>query len=810
MKPQRILIVEDERITALDLRMTLIDLGHDAIAIASSGEEALELVAQQRPDLVLMDIHLAGNLLGTEAALLIHEQFGTPVVFLTAYTDSETMSRAIASLPYGYLVKPFERREIDAAIQVAVARYLADEEIRISAERLHLALETAHMKVWEWHPELSQALAEPEARSDKHGYRMNIEELLSVVHPDDLDNFRVQLGLKSRLSQLLRLAASVGGEYRWTRLLASVVRGPDQELFMIGILHDVHEEYLAQALLNQANVVFQSSSEGLLVTDADFNVLRMNPAFTKMTGFGDDLLGQQPGPLIYARRHHDRMPVDALPKRQDWSGEIACRRKNGDIFPAWEHISSVLDEQGQVTGYIINIADISELRRAEQGIIRMAFVDSLTGLGNRVRLERLLEQRVRERKPDERLGLLYLDLDGFKRVNDTLGHAEGDKLLQTVAQRLVGVLREEDLVARMGGDEFVIMLCGDSSQQSLQTVAGKVLSAVAEPVTLSRERVHISASAGLVLSTDSQRTAEELLRAADTAMFEAKKLGKNRYCFYDFAMDQEYRQRLKIETDLRQALQQNQFLIGYQPLLSASDGRVCGAEALLRWEHPELGLLLPDRFIPAAEQSELIIEIGIWVLEECCRTLAQWHATGLRGMRLSVNISSRQMADDQFPDIVADMLRRYQLPADQLELEMTETALQTSAPLLPQLERIRRLGVHLAIDDFGTGYSSLGRLKDLPFDRVKIDRSFVRDLPGNPNDVEICKAIMALCRVLHLDVTAEGVETLDQKEMLREMGCECLQGFLYSPALPLDEFLHWQDARQLDGREVIPMSAQGL
>ncbi|WP_221798203.1 two-component system response regulator [Oceanobacter mangrovi] len=788
-----ILIVEDEQITALDLKATLEELGHRVVASTARAEKSIELALAKRPDLVLMDIHLADDMLGTEAASVIHSQLRIPVIFLTAYTDDETMADALESFPYGYLVKPYERREIGAAIKVAMNRHDADQQLRVVTERLQMALKSAQMKLWEWHPEEDDQLAEPQPDGALQPLDTSLDDLLQQLHQDDRDALLAELASKHRVVRLLRLKND--GQFRWFRLFATVSLAANQRRQVTGLLQDVDDEQRLQSDLKQADLLFRSTAEGLVITDRDQRIKRVNPAFVQISGYSEqELLGKNPVSLLYARRSDDN-PIQMATALDSWSGEVVCRRKNGEIFPAWEHISKTRDADGSLSGYIFNLSDISRLRRAEQNLTQMAYVDPLTGLGNRLRFEKNLQQAIEEQREGESIGIAYLDLDGFKLVNDTLGHAEGDTLLKVLAQRLVAALRDEDTIARLGGDEFVVVVPRIRDADGMDVVARKILQVASESVKLSREKVQVSASIGVVISDDATRELDELLRAADTAMFEAKKQGKNRYCVYDFALDQEYRQRVRIEADLRDAIVQNEFVLGYQPLFEAGSGRLCGAEALIRWQHPDLGLLAPASFISIAEQSDAIISIGNWVLEEACRTISEWLQIGLSDVRMAVNISPRQMADDDFPDHVAELLQRYQLDADCLELELTETALQASGPLLPQLNRIRQMGVHLAIDDFGTGYSSLGRLKELPFDRVKIDRSFVRDLPDDADDIEICRAIIALCRVLDLSVTAEGVETPQQEKMLREMGCDCLQGFLYSADISSDKFTECKSRR---------------
>ncbi|MDK2777576.1 MAG: EAL domain-containing protein [Pseudomonadota bacterium] len=793
--PKRILIVEDEKITALDLKLTLEDLGYDVVASVSSGEAAVEQAEALTPDLIMMDIHLDTEMLGTEAARIIAGKYAIPIIFLSAYSDDKTLDEATASLPYGYMVKPFEKREIEAAIRMAITRHHADLEIRKSEERLRLALNAARMRIWEWEPGSSD-MPEPPALNVRAPRLIahSLDELLSRVHPDDQDKIREKIGTDSDFQQVVRYREDDDGEYRKVEIFASLFRWSDGERRVIGVVHDIHERFMEQEKLRQASAVFDATSEGILITDSERRVLSVNPAFSDITGYAaDEVMGLMPDDFLHARRYRDHFyPRLISEPDKHWSGEISCRRKNGDMFPAWEHVCSIQDDNGEITNYVITFSDISDLRRVESSLEKLAFSDSLTGVGNRVHLERVMQKTLEENSQHNRqLGILYLDLDGFKLVNDTLGHSEGDELLKVMAERFRQSVREEDTVARIGGDEFVILIPEVEQESGLEVIAEKLLDAVKKPVRLSREAVEVSASIGIVISKPSIKHYEALLKAADTALFEAKRQGKNRYCIYDFNLAMEFNERLRIERHLKQAVRENELALAYQPLVDLDTGRVIGGEALCRWYSPDLGAVPPDRFIPIAEQSDVIIEIGQWVLTESLHELQRWTEAGYPDLFVSVNVSVRQLTDSHFMDFLSSLLNGLAIDPGRLELEITETALQENEQMIRQLLDIRELGVKLAIDDFGTGYSSLSRLKELPFDRLKIDRSFIRDLPDDSSDVEICRAVMALCKVLQLDVTAEGIETPDQLALLRGLGCHCGQGYLFSRPLTSARFREW-------------------
>jgi diguanylate cyclase (GGDEF)-like protein len=451
-------------------------------------------------------------------------------------------------------------------------------------------------------------------------------------------------------------------------------------------------------------------------------------------------------------------------------------------------VSVVRDEAGEVTHYVAAFSDISAMREAEKELHRFSHHDPLTGLPNRLlfndRLDQVLERAAREK---QRCALLFLDLDGFKVINDTLGHASGDLLLQSIAVRLKGALRRSDTAARLGGDEFVVIMADIAHAEDGAPLARKLLETIAVPIEVAGEQITMSASVGLSVYPDDGADRHALLKAADTAMYNAKAQGRNRYCFYTQELAVRAAERMSIEQGLRRALEREELVLHYQPQVALTSGALTGAEALLRWQHPQQGLIAPGRFISIAEDSGIIEPLGRWVLLNACREAAGWLKAGGPLLRLSVNVSARQLTCDHFEETVREAIQETAFPAHQLEIEITESTLQVIEHSLHLLEALKALGVQIAIDDFGTGYSSLSLLKYLPIDRLKIDRSFVRDIPTDPNDVAIVEAIGALSRTLMLSITAEGVENEAQLETLRRLGCGDGQGYLFSPPLPLGE-----------------------
>jgi diguanylate cyclase (GGDEF)-like protein/PAS domain S-box-containing protein len=793
----RIMIVEDERIVALDLKQNLESCGLDVVAVASSGEQAVAEAARHHPDLILMDINLDGAMDGTAAALEIRSRLRIPVIFLTAYTEERTLQRAEASVPYGYLVKPVESRELQAALRMALARRQAETKVEQTEERLRLAVDTAGLGVWEWEDRTGQLhggghLEQILGRTPASLYDGE-QPLLDFIHPQDRPGIETALRRGDPVSTTVRINryAEGGPTERWVDLNARSVPGSQPAIKrLIGVLRDVTMVREQQDRLQQAAVVFRATAEGIAILDPERRVLSINPAFEELTGHALELIaGRDPADFLVARRHGDSI-YDELDSKEGnyWSGEIACLRRDGTVFAAWQNLCAVADDDGEVINYVMALSDITAIRRAEAELNHLAFHDPLTGLGNRNKLNSLLESELeRAQARHERVALLFLDLDGFKLINDTMGHAAGDHLLRVVADRISGLLRRSDTAIRLGGDEFVIVVPGVTRMEDCAGLAEKLLAELRTGIDLDRERVSISGSIGIATYPDNATDHHELVKAADNAMYNAKQHGRNRYAFYSETMAEHALARLQIEQGLLRAIADEQLELFYQPVVSLSDARVIGFEALIRWRHPEQGLIPPDQFIPVAEDCGLIEYIGSWVLRTACAQARAWMDAGYAPIRMAVNVSVLQLASEAFLDMLRDALAESGFPPERLELEITESSIQTIEHSRDLFGHIHALGPSISIDDFGTGFSSLSLLKYLPIDRVKIDRAFTRDLPQDQNDVAITRAIVALAKSLGLALIAEGVETAAQQEFLLALGCEEAQGYLFSKPLPVGE-----------------------
>ncbi|BCX87837.1 hypothetical protein MIN45_P0204 [Methylomarinovum tepidoasis] len=606
---------------------------------------------------------------------------------------------------------------------------------------------------------------------------------LDAVHRGEMDTAIYEKRYRHKQGHLIEV-----------RVAVAAVRHPDGSVshFVVQVV-DLSTARERENKLRLYGELFEHSNEAILITDRDNRIVAVNPAFTRITGYGaKEVLGRNPRFLSSGR--HDRAFYQqmwrALKTTGHWEGEIINRRKDGREYHEWLSISVIHDEQGQVQNFVAIFTDISSLKDAYAQVEFLAYHDPLTLLPNRVLLRDRLQQAIGEAHREGRqVALLYLDLDNFKHVNDSLGHGVGDRFLQEIARRLRNCLREDDTVSRQGGDEFAIVLPHVRRLDHIVSVIEKIQTALAEPIALQGQQVRASFSIGVALYPDDGGDIDTLVKHADVAMYHAKEAGRDTYRFFTPAMNARVRARLRLENRLRQALEQGEFELWYQPRVRLADGRICGAEALLRWRHPEDGWISPGDFIPLAEEIGLIVPIDQWVLEEVCRQNLEWQRRGLGEIPVAVNLSAMDFRRPDFRDRIVRVLADTGIDPRWLELELTESVLlQHTDEIMATLQWLRSLGVNFAIDDFGTGYSSLAYLKQLPVSMLKVDRSFVRDVPGDPNDEAIVKAVIELGQVFGLQVVAEGVETEAQLQFLCRLGCDSVQGFRFSRPQPAAEF----------------------
>lgn len=801
----RIVVADDNTDMRAYIRRLLEDAGYAVVAVANA-QAALAICTASPPDLLLSDIMMPGM---DGFALLQHirahsNTAGLPVILLSALAGEEARIEGLSSGADDYLIKPFPARElvarVEGMIRLAQARQEAQEATRKLAEEIEDLYDNAPCG---YHSLDAEGVITRMNKTELAWIGYSAVELIGVKHFADLlspvsrdifeEDFRHlkqegffhdrEYDLVRRDGSILPVLAS-----------ASAIRDADGRYVLSRItVFDYTERRRIEESLRQAAAVFSNTNEGIIVADHEQRIVNVNPAFSRITGFElDDVLGRTPH-LLQSGRHdksfYENM-TQMLASTGQWQGEIWNRRKDGEIYPAWENISVVRDEHGRINRYVSIFSNISAIKDAQARMAHLAHHDALTGLPNRLLLAANLDRAMEHAKRHgKKIGMFLLDLDRFKLINDTLGHAAGDLLLQTVAQRLQQCVRAEDTVARLGGDEFAIIVNELEEADSAAPLAGKIIQSIAEPLSLPEKEIVTSTSIGISIYPDHASTADDLLKTADAAMYQAKARGRNTYRFYTEEMTSEAASHLALETGLRHALTAGEFELHYQPQIALASGVIVGAEALLRWRHPTRGLLPPDEFIPAAEESGLIEAIGDWVLNAALSQAVNWSSQRLTPLRIAINVSGRQLLYNHMINAIGAAMQRHQPLAKgvTLELEITENMLSSFERCAEAFFHLKGNGMTIAIDDFGTGYSSLSRLKHLAVDTLKIDKAFIRDIPVAADNTSITSAIIAMAHGLGLKVIAEGVEHEEQLAFLRQHDCDEAQGYAISRAVSAQE-----------------------
>lgn len=550
--------------------------------------------------------------------------------------------------------------------------------------------------------------------------------------------------------------------------------------------------------LRLAAAVFESALEGIMVTDGQGRVISANRAFVEMSGYStDDLCGRLPD-FLQVQEHEMQADLMLLIRAtEQWRGEIHLRRRSGEVFPTWLNLS-VVKQHDHVVYHVAAFTELTALKLSQERLRYLAYHDVLTGLPNRALfMDRLTQVVAQADRNGWQVAVMFIDMDRFKIINDSLGHGFGDMLLAAVAERLGGCIRGSDTAARLGGDEFAIILSNIHHIDDAERVAGKIIEALTTPFYIEGQEMFVTVSIGIAFYSPDDREAGKLVEKADLAMYRAKELGRNNYQFYSAEMDVAASQRFCLEKLLRRAIANNEFLLYYQPQIDARTGRVAGVEALLRWRHPDKGVVTPNEFIDVLEETGLIVQVGEWVLREACCQAMAWRAEGLPSLRMAVNLSVRQLKCQDLTETVARVLGESGFDAAMLDLEITETAvIENLEEAMTALTALKALGVGLAIDDFGSGSSSLRYLKRFPIDSLKICHAFVLDVTQNRNGAAIVSSLISLAATMQLNSIAEGVETEEQLAFLRSRACDQMQGFLFSRPLPVEEMASFLRQRQ--------------
>ncbi|MYN43918.1 EAL domain-containing protein [Pseudoduganella sp. FT93W] len=678
--------------------------------------------------------------------------------------------------------------------------------LREQQQRLSRVIEGSDQGYWDWNMQTQQF--EVSARWEEMlGYRagemdISVGNWHNLVHPDDLPatmaSIQRHLSGASASHEAEFRARTRDGGWRWILTRGRIVQhsADGRPLIMSGTHTDITDRKQFELAQREASTVFESSYEGIMVVSADLLITKINPAFTRITGYtADEVIGRSPSILSSGQQDpaYYRAMWESVLQKTFWSGEIWNRRKSGELYAELLSISTVRNSTGEVEHYVGVFSDISQLKAHEAELDRIAHYDPLTGTPNRRLLTDRMELAIaRATRSGRALAVCFIDLDGFKQVNDRLGHAAGDTLLVGVAHHLQHMLRSEDTLARLGGDEFVVLLSDIASPEECMLILDRVLQAITRPVRVEQEAISVTASIGVSLYPTDNSDADALLRHADQAMYLAKEAGKNRYHLFDPEADRQVQEHRRFLDAIQHALHNNELVLYYQPKVHLRTGQLVGVEALLRWQHPEQGLLSPAHFLPAIDGSPLEQPVGEWVLRTALKQGACWAREG-RAVSISVNISADHLLHGSFVSHLQTMLAEHtDMPPARLELEVLETAaLADMEQAIAILLRCRELGVQFALDDFGTGYSSLTYLRQLPVDLLKIDQSFIRDILSDPDDRGIVEGIIRLAGACHRSVIGEGVETLEHGAALLQLGCELAQGYGIARPMPAEQLFDW-------------------
>jgi diguanylate cyclase (GGDEF)-like protein/PAS domain S-box-containing protein len=820
MQKATILIVEDESLVALDIKEGLERRGYTVPAIVAYGEQVLKRALEVRPDLILMDIKLKGAVDGIEAARHVRDNMDVPIIFLTAFAEEETLMDAKVAEPFGYILKPFEERELVANVEMAISKHRMDKTLR-ERERYYRALIESASDIICITNGFGNILYVNSSIEKVLGYLPEEQigkSMLEFIHPDDVLRAasNVQLARAQRIDFATDRYRVRHKDGSW-RVIDVVVRNLLDDPVIGGFVvnsRDVTEMVSIQDALKESQERYMLAVEGANDGIWDWQIaedrLYTSVRWAAMLGYREDEFGHSVQDWWNCVHPEDlerlRAELEAHLSGATSQLRIEHRmvQKDGTVIWVLTRGVAIRGREGSALRIAGSMTDITSQKQTEARLVYNAFHDALTGLPNRAlfvdRLEHALERY--RRHPEHLFAVLYMDLDRFKVVNDSLGHNAGDQLLVDFAGKLDEHVRAVDTVARLGGDEFVILLEDIEGVMDAQRIAERILEELQQPFLVEGQTIFTTASIGIVLGSSDYSQAEEVLRDADIAMYSAKALGKGRFDLFNADLRARASERLGIENDLRHALDRNELFLEYQPILSLDTGQLVGFEALLRWQHPQRGLIHPLEFIPVAEEISQIILIGQWVLEQACRQAKAWQDQFCTDppLYISVNMSGKQFSHHDLYNQIKNVLSATGLDPTCLHLEVTENIfLSDSETIQTTFERLHRLGVKLEIDDFGTGYASFGYLQRIPISRIKIDRSFISRLDAATGNNDLISSILRLTQDLGVSAVAEGIETVVQKDKLRALGCAYGQGYYFSRPMGYKEAEAWLESGSVQG-----------
>lgn len=806
-----ILVVEDESIVAMDLSQQLQQMGYQVCAIADNGEDAIARANQHKPDLVLMDIVIKGPMDGVDTAKHISHRFNIPVIFLTAYTDGKTIERAARAAPYGYISKPYHPRDLRAAIEVALYKAKIENNLRESEHWFSTTLRCVGDAVIATDIEGKVKFMNPAAET---ALGLTMEEALGQDANEVmvLEDGRTGMAVECPAQRALRDNKTVGIEFG-TLLIrkngtkipiddsAAPIRADDGHVLgAVVAFRNVTDRLEAEESLRQSEERFRKAFSfapvGMALVGMDGRFLQVNNAVCSLLGRNEtDLLQIYQSDITDPDDiANERAQLNQIITGQCTTVEFEKRYQSRTHESIWVLISiSLLTQNEQPFCYLYQIHDLTQRKETEIRLAQLAHFDSLTGLANRAKLWEEVEKQINvSKRREERFAVIFIDLDHFKQVNDSMGHEAGDNLLQIVATSLQSSVRETDCVARLGGDEFVLLLPNLHSIGDVSVIVHKIWSQFTQPIMLAGQKMMVGLSVGVSIFPDDGLDAKTLLRCADSALYHAKAEGRNNMQFYRPELTAHLEQKLRLERELRNAIEHHEFELYYQPIMTIAGDKLTGAEALIRWHHPTMGLLRPDIFIQLAEETGLILPMGEWVMKEACHQAATWQREGREAVGISINVSARQFKTGDVVQSVNKALQESGLKPWLLTIEITEQLmLQNTEQNLTMIDNLKKLGVQIAIDDFGVGYSSLNYIRRFNPHKLKIDRSFVHDLVDDPEGAAIVRAIIAIAHSLKMDIVAEGVETPAQRDFLQREECHLGQGYLYAMPCSAKDFRNW-------------------